>query len=279
MPYSAEISRNNPAAILILVDQSLSMNDPFAGQPDQKKADGVADAVNRLLQNLVLKSAKSEGVRDYFLVGVLGYGAKLHAGVGGSLPGQVLVPISRVADSPLRVETRTQLVDDGSGEYVEQPFRFPVWFEPRAAGMTPMAEVFTKAEEVLAHFVDTYPDSFPPILINLTDGKPTDANPLPIVRRIKRLETNDGTTLVFNLLISADPKPPIYFLAEEELLVDPFAKLLFRMSSELPPRLAVAAQTEGYDIQPGARGVVFNADLTAVVRFLDIGTRVSTVLR
>lgn len=279
MPYSAEISRNNPAAILILVDQSLSMNDPFAGQPDQKKADGVADAVNRLLQNLVLKSAKSEGVRDYFLVGVLGYGAKLRVGLGGSLPGQVLVPISRVADSPLRVETRTQLVDDGSGAYVEQPFRFPVWFEPRAAGMTPMAEVFTKAEEVLAHFVDTYPDSFPPILINLTDGKPTDANPLPIVRRIKRLETNDGTTLVFNLLISADPKPPIYFLAEEELLVDPFAKLLFRMSSELPPRLAVAAQTEGYDIQPGARGVVFNADLTAVVRFLDIGTRVSTVLR
>jgi hypothetical protein len=279
MPYDAEISRNNPAAILLLVDQSRSMVEPFAGQPDQKKSEGVADAVNRLLQNLVLKSAKADGVRDYFHVGVIGYGTKLRCGLGGALPDDVLVPVGRVADSPLRIETRTQLVDDGAGEYVEQPFRFPVWFEARANGPTPMNGAFEAAEAVLKAFVAAHPASFPPIVINLTDGQPTDANPLAAVRRIGRLGTADGKALVFNLLISADPKPPVYFLASDELLVDPYAKLLFRMSSELPPRLMAAARAEGYDVQPGARGVVFNADLTAVVRFLDIGTRVSTVLR
>ena len=58
MPYSAEISRTNPTAILFLLDQSSSMLEPFGGQPDKRKADGVADALNRLLQNLVLKSPR-----------------------------------------------------------------------------------------------------------------------------------------------------------------------------------------------------------------------------
>ena len=78
MPYSAEISRTNPACVLVLVDQSGSMDEPFAGQEDKKKSEGVADAVNRLLQNMVLKCAKADGVRDYFHVGVIGYGGARH---------------------------------------------------------------------------------------------------------------------------------------------------------------------------------------------------------
>jgi hypothetical protein len=42
------------------------MTDSFgAGGTGQSKANGVADAINRLLQNLVIKCAKEEGVRDY----------------------------------------------------------------------------------------------------------------------------------------------------------------------------------------------------------------------
>ena len=76
MPYTAEISRSNPSCYLFLVDQSGSMAKPFGGEKDKTKAQGVADAINRLLQNLVLKCTKSQAVRDYFHVGVIGYGAK-----------------------------------------------------------------------------------------------------------------------------------------------------------------------------------------------------------
>jgi hypothetical protein len=59
MPYSAEISRANPSCFLFLIDQSGSMADPFGvGESNRRKADGVADAINRLLQNLVIKCAK-----------------------------------------------------------------------------------------------------------------------------------------------------------------------------------------------------------------------------
>ena len=63
MAYSAEISRTNPSCFLFLIDQSGSMGDSFgAGESSMTKANGVADAINRLLQNLVIKCAKEEGV-------------------------------------------------------------------------------------------------------------------------------------------------------------------------------------------------------------------------
>jgi hypothetical protein len=58
-----------------------------------------------------------------------------------------------------------------------------------------------------------------------------------------------------------------------------FAKLLFRMSSLLPTQMAQAAQEEGYPIAGPARGFMFNADLVAVTRFLEIGTRVASGVR
>src|SRR6266849_9397713 len=72
MPYSAEISRANPTCFLFLIDQSGSMADTVPNQPNRKKADAVADAINRLLQNLVIRCAKEEDVRDYFCEGEIG---------------------------------------------------------------------------------------------------------------------------------------------------------------------------------------------------------------
>jgi hypothetical protein len=279
MPYSAEISRTNPACILILIDQSKSMDEPFAGQPDKLKSEGVADAVNRLIQNMVLKCAKIDGVRDYFHVGIIGYGGKLTTGLGGKLPDEVLVPIGALADKPLRVENRSRLVEDGSGGTIEQNIKFPVWYDPVATGRTLMHAAFEAAELIVSSFILSYPESYPPIILNITDGKPSDANPLPVATRLKQLASADGPVMIFNLLLSTEPKPPIYFIDDESLLLDTYSKLLFRMSTALPTKLLEAARADGFVVNPGARGVVFNADLVAVVRFLDIGTRVTTKLR
>jgi len=276
MAFSAEISRTNPTCLLFLVDQSSSMDGPFGGQPGKKKSEGVADAINRLLQNLVLKCAKADGVRDYFHVGVIGYGEDAGPRLAGTGPQQPLAPISDVANNPLRLEERKRMTDDGAGGLLEQAFRFPVWFEPTAGGKTPMNAALTLAREVLADFIATYPDCFPPLVINLTDGKPTDANPLDAAVALKGLKSTDGNVLMFNAHLSSSSAAPVTFPSEENTLADKYAKLLFRMSSILPPKLMAAARDEGYAINGPARGFVFNADLVAVIRFLDIGTRVST---
>lgn len=275
MPYTAEIRRTNPSCFLFLIDQSRSMSQPFGGQEGKSKADGVADALNRLLQNLILKCAKSEGVRDYFHVGVIGYGEGAGPVLGGDLTGKPLVPVSTLAASPLRVEERTRKVPDGVGGLVEQVFKFPLWVEPLSKGKTPMCQALGLAREYLATFVAQFPACFPPTVINISDGKATDGDPRSAAEELRGVRTKDGNILLFNVHLSASPAQPVEFPGKESQLSLPYAKLLFRMSSPLPPPMLSAAKAEGYPLVGEPRGFVFNANLVSVIRFLDIGTRVA----
>lgn len=284
MAYSVEISRANPTCFVFLLDQSTSMADPITvGETPRRKADAVADALNRLLFELSLKCAKEEGVRDYFHVAVIGYGAQVGSAFGGALSagatsggvpsGGDLVPLSQVADNPLRVEERAKKVPDGAGGLVESTARFPVWVDPVANGGTPMKQALGWAVAVVERWVAERPGSFPPIVINLTDGESTDGDPSEPAARLRSLATVDGPVLLFNLHVSAGQAAPIVFPAGGDHLPDDFARLLFSMSSPLPPHMLSYATTQGLAVSEGSRGFVFNADITSVIQFLDIGTR------
>jgi uncharacterized protein YegL len=279
VPYSAEISRQKPTAFVFLLDQSGSMQEPFAGRPDKSKADGVSDAINRLLQNLVLKCARADGVRDFFHVALIGYGGRVASAFAGRLAGRDLVPISHVGNNPLRIEMRTRKVKDPAGALIDEEFRFPVWFEARPAGKTPMCAALRKARQSLEGFLAGHPDCYPPIVMNLTDGRPTDGDPHDAANELTSLASSDGNVLLFNAHLSDKENKPIEYAAEESGLPDDFARLLFGISSELPPKQLEAAKAAGYPAGPRSRGFVFNADLVAVVRFLDVGTRMAQSVR
>jgi hypothetical protein len=272
MAYDAQITRNSPTAILFLIDLSGSMDNAFGGQPDSRKADGVADVTNRLLYELGLRCGKGEEVRDYFHVGVVGYGERVGPAFGGRLAGRELAPISEVAYHPLRVEDREVMKPDGAGGVVAQKLKFPVWFEPVADGGTPMVEALGLAHRVLSGFVAKFPDSYPPTVLNITDGEATDGDPEPAAEALRSLATNDGNVLLFNAHISDQDVPPVEFPSEEKNLPNEAARRLFRMSSQLPS-IRNAAVKEKYRIGPDTRGFVFNGDLVAVVKFVEIGTR------
>jgi hypothetical protein len=277
--YTAEISRTNPSCFLFLVDQSGSMAKPFGGEQGKVKAQGVADAINRLLQNLVLKCAKSDGIRDYFHVGVIGYGSQVGPAFGGKLAGRGLVPVSEIANNPLRVEQRTRKVDDGAGGLVEQKFKFPVWFEPTADGKTPMCQALSLAQQAIGEFVRRFPACYPPVVLNVTDGAATDGNPETRAAALRKLASADGGVLLFNAHLSSRKDRPIEFPDKEADLPDDYARMLFRMSSPLPVKIQAAARNEGFRVSDETRGFVFNADLVSVVRFMDIGTKVAAGVR
>src|SRR5215467_12844775 len=113
MAYQADISRSNPGCFLFLLDQSGSMADGFSGGGGHSKADELATIINRLLASLVIRCSKDEGVRDYFDVGVIGYGG---SGVKSAMAAaDTLLPISRLAHEPIRVEDRIPKIPDGAG--------------------------------------------------------------------------------------------------------------------------------------------------------------------
>jgi hypothetical protein len=274
MTYQAEISRSNPSCFVFLLDQSGSMSDPFAGAAGKSKADELATIINRLLASLVIRCSKDEGVRDYFEVGVLGYGgaqvSPALACINGNGP---IVPISRLADEPLRVEDRLQKVPDGAGGLVEHTVKFPIWIDPRADGGTPMTGALNEARTTLSAWVGQHRQAFPPVVFNITDGEATDGDPSGAATELRELATDDGQTLLFNVHLSERRALPVEFPSTSDTLPDTFARRLFDISSLLPPHLQAAARQEGYEASEGTRGFVFNADAAAVIQFLDIGTR------
>jgi hypothetical protein len=278
MAYEAPIQRSDPTVFLFLVDQSGSMSDKMASS-ERTKAQFVADALNRTLMNLVVRCTKSEGVRDYFTIGVVGYGNNgAENGLRGSLSTNILNSISSVEAHPIRVEDRKRKTDDGAGGVVEQTVKFPVWFESTSHGGTPMCAALTRGAEELAAWCDAHPNCYPPTVLHVTDGESTDGDPENAANAIRQFHTHDGNVLLLNLHVSSHAGTPIRFPSVEAGLPDRYAQMLFRMSSVLPEHLVRAVNERGNIATANSRGYIFNADAAEIVDFFDIGTR-ATQLR
>jgi hypothetical protein len=272
MPYSQKVNRLNPTCFLFLVDQSGSMEKAFGGDVNKTKAQGVADAINRLLQTLILRCQQGYEVSDRCKIGVVGYGEEVGLGFVGELANEVLQPVSRIVEHPIRIEERRRKEDDGAGGVIERTVKFPVWLDAAAKGKTPMCGAFQAAQEVLQLFLGEHPGCFPPIVINITDGVATDGNPEALAAAIRDMASSDGNVLVFNIHISERKERPILFPASDAGLPDEYAKMLFRMSSVFPPEMRRQATIQEEPVMPeGARCFGFNADYPSLVTLLKWG--------
>jgi len=273
--YSAEISRKNPGCFIFLLDQSASMDDAFGGSGERRKADELTTIINKLIHNLSIRCAKGDSIYDYFHVAVVGYGedTAVKSAFNGPLSGKDLIPISELANNPLRIEDRVKKSDDGAGGLIEQTVKFPLWFEAKHAGGTPMSGAFKTAADMVQRWVAEHPKGFAPIVINITDGESTDGDPVADAKALCSLGSEDGATLLFNIHLSSAAGNAIELPANSEGLPDQFAKQLYEMSSVLTPFMVSRAKEMGLPAGDGARGFVFNAQPMQVIQFLDIGTR------
>lgn len=277
MPYNAEISRSNPSSIVFLLDQSKSMDEEFITNDGKKtKAEGVADVINRSLQALVAKCTKSSGIYDYLYVAAIGYsgqGVKSAFGNEGPFANKEIVPISLIGNYPSRVDRRIKRVPDGKGGFLEKKINVPVWVEPAHTGVTPMCEAFRMTQGILTRFLAQYPNCFPPIVINVTDGEASDGDPQIVGRQLMDLKSSDGNVLLFNLHISSSKTKPVQFPDNPDSLPDDYAKELFNISSHLTSYMVKVISDEGGNVTSNSRGFSFNADFNSLLKFMEIGTR------
>jgi uncharacterized protein YegL len=274
------IQRTNPLGLIFLLDQSGSMADPLGGHEGMTKAQALADAVNRFLQELDVTCTKPEGIRDYVYLTIIGYGGEhapdsvkflLTGGENGKN-----VPISWIHSNSLRTEKRNKKVPDGAGGLVEVETDFTVWFDPVADGGTPMGKALRMAKDTAEKWVNSHPDCLPPIVFNFTDGESTDGDPEPVAEEIRQLSNQFENVLLFNLHLSKVNVTPISFPNGEDNLPDEFAKKLFRMSSVIPRYMIKRAKDpNGFALHlpDDARGFVLNeaTALISLISFLSIG--------
>ena len=204
MPYQQTIDRRHPGCIIFLLDQSASMAEPMGGTtPPVSKAQALADTVNNLLQTIVRRSVKEQDElpRYYYDLGIIGYGNEARPLFGGSLSGRYFASVAEVAEAAQEIAGL-----DGK--------LHPVWLTPVADGRTAMCGAIELAGQIANGWIQAHQDSFPPIVINVSDGKATDAKP-DLLRKaadeLRGMATADGELLLFNINLSTAAKQSIAF--------------------------------------------------------------------
>lgn len=258
--YQQKINTDHPGLIVILLDQSSSMSDTVPHETGSRtKSEIAADAVNRLIYAIVRRSSRGgTGVVKRCYVGVIGYGAITGPMVGGWT-------------TELNDMGGLQSDSHGLKRYVQAVHK----------GSTPMFDAFAKALPLAQDWIAEHEDSFPPIVINITDGEPDDMQVAPkdgsrtrgAAEKVAQLGTRDGKLLLFNIHIGSRNATELILPTQSQIqsLNDDYAAFLFSISSEIPETMRRSALDAGFTPGETARGMAFNA-ADKLVQFLDWGS-------
>lgn len=277
--YTQEITRRHRTAFVIMLDRSASMQGRVRfGRMMMTKADAVAFTANALVTELVDRSRRTDGVRDYYDIAVVGYGGD---GVELLLSDNGFSSISELARRAPRISRMAveEIMPDGTAAMVEHSRE--QWVESHAEGTTPMYEAMLRVRDMLQEWCarEQNRESFPPVVINITDGEAsdcTDAELLDICSQVRAISTEDGQVLLLNVHItSSDTLPSIIFpMADELLPASRHARTLAECSSLMPEAFSEAIHSlKGAGAVPPYYGMGYNTTIVELLSIINIGSR------
>ena len=277
--YSQEITRRHRTAFIIALDQSTSMQEEVRfGRLKMSKAEAVAYTANILITELIDRSRRKDGVRNYYDIAVVGYSDDE---VRMLLSEDGFVSVKSLAERIPEAATISfeESMPDKTTALVKHHIH--PWIEPKAEGNTPMYEALLRIREMVEEWCEQEQNrqSFPPIVFNITDGEASDCDDNELryaADMLRRTGTEDGQTLLINIHLSTDLSLPsmIFPMAEELLSANRYARLLAECSSLMPEsfnaeigELKISASTPPY------RGMGYNASVIELLSIINIGSR------
>ncbi len=267
---------------MVAIDQSGSMaGEVKIGVRRLPKSEMVAEVTNDLLSELVERARRTDGVRDYYDVVVIGYsGDGVRSLLGGDRLWMPITELDAACVQESRVD-RECIVEGGERRLVNHFCRR--WIEPVATGSTPMYEALLLIHEIVEQWSECEEnrDSFPPQIFNITDGESTDCDYLDVAQiaaRIKSCSTRDGQALLYNIHIASQPTlPSLIFPSLEE--VDAWdccsaAMLsLYNSASDMPQLFEESImRLKGRKAATRYKAMSYNASVAELITILNIGS-------
>lgn len=279
--YTAQITRSTPTAFVFLVDQSVSMRSKTTLHGEEMTlAEAVSRIVNNQINELVLRCIKTNEVRHYYDIAIIGYGSQVYSGWNGDLEGRFFVSPQEIKDNPYRKIITREEVRTRKGVSVKEVEKVQ-WLQARSDGSrTNMFAAFQKAKSLLEEWIaDKHEkDCYPPTVINITDGVFNDATAeamQQMANELKSMFTNDGNVLLFNIHISSNSDNSVVFpISKQEISGDKNGANLFDLSSLLPMRYNADIAKVRNDDNDNVRHVAMaqNATMSTLIQLMDIGT-------
>ncbi len=293
--YSVPITRLHPTAFIVLIDQSGSMKEKivFAGA-GMSKARAVSLVTNSFIDELIFRARREGGPRDYYDIAVLGYSGD---GVCPLLApaGEFTTP-SRLAAAGIRREKmmRERLLP--SGRTVVAVTEHNVWTGEKAVGVTPMCGALRQGLSMVEWWCRQRRnrDSYPPTVINITDGEASDCGSdevKEVAGRIRATGTSDGNTILMNIhlaqgggngqggLNAGENGAVLFPSAPGELPDHRYARLLWDISSDMPECCNDMISSIGKEsAAPPFRAVGWGSHIGGVAAMMNIGSINSVIL-
>lgn len=287
--YARQWGSPHPGCLIILLDQSGSMADPFPASKigaGKRKCDMVATILNNFLHNFIEKNTvvRKNGqpeVRPRADVAVLGYeGTTVRSAFAAPLGNQDFVSLPDLSANPIDIEKRKMKQVDDTGQIYEIPVLFPIWVKPTVGLGTPMCAALERAKALATQWISDpkHAENYPPVVINVTDGMCTDGDPTSIAQELCQLKTADGNVLLYNVHITdLDEKTKEFPLSETDLPDNSYAKQLFKISSIVPETSRTLLNQQSSNvISENAHGMIFNGDAESVQKMFILGTTIAT---
>lgn len=278
--YTAQITRATPTAFLFLIDQSCSMSRTTTYNGERMPmSEAVARIVNHQINELVLRCIKTNEVRHYYDIAVIGYGSDAYSGWQGELEGRDFVSPQELKEHPFKTITTRKEVRTRRGT-VTKEVESVQWIDANDNGSwTHMHKAFGKAKELLEKWMEQHHDKdcYPPTIINITDGLfngTTKENMLQLSNELKSMFTNDGNVLLFNIhIVPNDQESVVFPVDKSEVESGSYGLTLYEMSSLLPTRYnEPISDIRGDEGNKRHVAMAVNADMSTLIQLMDIGT-------
>lgn len=276
--YSARITRDNPTAFIFLIDQSGSMEEKMIfGETLITKAEAVAKVTNLLLQELVYRCMKEDGIINYFDIAAIGYSNEEAAMLLGTKNSFTTTSALAMTDCRIKKFDEERREPDGTWRSVTKEIKY--WIEPMASGNTPMKDALEQAFLLTSKWCrkpsNAY--SYPPTIINITDGEATDGDHeelCMLAKEIKSLGTKNGNVLFVNINISSctSDHTILFPCDKSELPACRYADMLYDMSSEMPELYNDSILNLKPDKKPPFRGMSLNTSAAHLITMMNIGS-------
>lgn len=256
--YEKQWSLATPGLLIILIDQSASMQISYEGE---NKAIFVSRAINRMIDEILIDNYTGERVKNRIFISVIGYNHNVKELCFGWL--------SDLDEHPIRIENVKQKVFDGAGGIVSIDRKMPIWIDSVAEDEdADLKSALERAKELCEKWMHDKPNNPAPVIVNISGSIPSykgkDARTYmneteQTAKEIINMSNDDGNVLLFNVNMSDKNIYTHEFPTKEEIeKSDNVARFFYKISSVIPNLGKVQAEHNGFIIPLNAKGYTTN---------------------
>lgn len=260
--FKQYISSNSPAHIIIILDQSSRMSEPYCN--GMTKAEYVTNQVNEFINNLILMCCNGDKIKDWFCISLVSHSNNQARIIESKY-------LSEIANNPLKTKKINKKVSDGIGGLVEIEVERVEYIEVVCTGESCLVSAFKCTQDLILGWAKKK-THLSTLIINMSGGYSSEWEITNnIIEDIKSITFNDEQPFLFNLLLD-NYSNILDFPSLVEIYDKSFTnQLYFGWSSFMSKQMSDSCKRYEFNVRQGSK-LYSNIGIDKVLNLINVGS-------